>query len=132
MDFHLYIHLPGESEKLDQILTAVTNLTAQEKKDMAQLDDEITGLIQVVATDTTVVTSAVTAFNGIPALIANAVQQALAEGATPAQLQAITDVQTSIANNSTALAAAVAAATPAASATPPAAAQALARAVAKK
>lgn len=99
---------------------------------MAQLDDEITGLIQVVATDTTVVTSAVTAFNGIPALIANAVQQALAEGATPAQLQAITDVQTSIANNSTALAAAVAAATPAASATPPAAAQALARAVAKK
>lgn len=76
---------------------------------MSLLDDKIAVLTTDVTAETTVVDSAVTLINGIPKLIADAVETALAAGATPAQLQAITDVQTTIEKKSSELAAAVAA-----------------------
>ncbi len=78
------------------------------------LDAQITALTQSVANETTVTNSAVTLLNGIPALIANAVAQAQAAGATAAELAALTDLQKSISTNATTLAAAVSANTPAA------------------
>lgn len=109
--------------KLDTILAAIK----QEKQQMAALDDQITVLTKEVADDTTVVGSAVTALNGIPALIKTAVDQALAAGATPAQLQAFTDLGNTLTANTTTLAAAVANATPAAPTIPAPAAAALAK-----
>lgn len=76
---------------------------------MAQLDDDITQLAAAVAAEKTVVDSAVVLINGIAAKIAAAVAAALAAGATPAQLQAITDVQTAVNAQQADLAAAVAA-----------------------
>ncbi len=95
--------------KLDQVLLN----QAQEQKTMAKLDDAITALTAQVATDTTVIASAVTLINGIAAQIAAAVAAATAAGATPAQLAAITALGTSLATSDAALAAAVAANTPA-------------------
>jgi len=78
------------------------------------LDDQITALTNDVTQETTVEQSAITLINGIPALIASAVATAQAAGATPAQLQAITDLGTKITANSAALSTAVTAGTPAA------------------
>lgn len=86
---------------------------------MSKLDDAITALQSQVANDTAVESSAITLINGIAARIQAAVDAALAQGATPAELQSITDLGTALTTSSTALAAAVAANTPA---PPPAAA----------
>ena len=79
---------------------------------MSQLDDELAALKAEVARDVEVMGSAVTLIGGIGGMIQKAVDAALAAGATTEQLQAITDVQTSLKNESDALAAAVAANTP--------------------
>ncbi len=68
---------------------------------------------QVTATDT-VIDSAVTALNGVQALVAAAVQQALANGATAAELQPVTDALATLKSETDNLAQAVAANTPAA------------------
>ena len=64
-----------------------------------------------VAQETTVDQSAVTLIQGIPALIAAAVAQAQAAGATPAQLAAFDQLGAQITANATGLAAAVTAGT---------------------
>lgn len=79
---------------------------------MAALDDAITALTAKVASNTTVLESAITLINGIQAQITTAVKAALAAGATPAELQAITDLGTSLDNEDTKLAAAITANTP--------------------
>ena len=81
---------------------------------MAALDDQIAVLTADVTAEDTVIDSAVTLLNGIPALIKDAVDKALAAGATPAQLQSLTDLGTTMTAKSQALAAAVTANTPAA------------------
>ncbi len=81
---------------------------------MAALDDAIKSLQTQVAAETTVEQSAITLINGIPALIADAVAKAQAQGVTPEQLQALTDLQSTIASNAANLGAAVTANTPAA------------------
>lgn len=81
---------------------------------MSQLDDQIASLKAEVANNTNVEKGAVALLTGIPAMIATAVQKALAAGATPEQLQAITDVGTTLLANDTELAGAVAANTVAA------------------
>lgn len=81
---------------------------------MSQLDDAITALQAEVTQETTVEKSALALIQGIPAMIESAITAALAAGATPAQLQAITDVAATINANDTELAAAVAAGTPSA------------------
>ena len=81
---------------------------------MAALDDKIAALQTEVANNTTVEKSALALINGFAAQLAAAVAAAQAAGATTAQLQAITDLQTTLASNDTELASAVAANTPAA------------------
>jgi hypothetical protein len=81
---------------------------------MSALDDNIAALQAEVAADETVEASATTLVNGIPGLIAVAVAKATAAGATPAQLQAITDLGASLKAATAPLAAAVTANTPAA------------------
>lgn len=78
---------------------------------MSQLDDRIAQLQTDVANETTVTQSAVTLLTSIPQLIEDAVAKAVAQGATPAQLQALTDLQSGLEKNATDLAAAVTAGT---------------------
>lgn len=85
----------------------------------SQLDDAITQLQSDVAAETAVNQSAITLINGIPALVQTAVQQALAAGATPAQLQAFNDLDAALKSQATGLAAAVTANTPTPPAPPP-------------
>lgn len=79
---------------------------------MAALDDAITALQAEVANDTTVIQSADTLINGIAAQITAAVNAALAAGATPAQLTALSTLTSTLVANDTSLANAVAANTP--------------------
>jgi hypothetical protein len=109
--------------KLDEIirrLTRIETLVKLQGDNMSQLDDAITALTAQVAAEATVDASAVALLNGIPTLIANAVAQATAAGATPAQLAAIANLGTALQAAQAPLAAAVAANTPAAPAPAPA------------
>mgnify|MGYP001614089774 CR=1 FL=1 len=85
---------------------------------MSALDDKITALQAEVAKNTTVEKSALALIQGFAAQLAAAVQAALAAGATRAQLQSLTDLQTTITANDDELAAAVLANTPAPPVTP--------------
>lgn len=100
--------LDSINRKLDIILRN-SNL---EIREMAQLDDQIAALQNEVTAETGIEQSAIVLLNGIPALIQTAIAQAQAAGATPAELQALSDLQTKLTTSSTALAAAVAANTP--------------------
>ena len=75
---------------------------------MAQIDDDLTALAANVTAEQTAVDGAVTALNGVQKMITDAVAAALAAGATPAQLQAITDGSAALARQTAALATAVA------------------------
>lgn len=77
------------------------------------LSSELTSLQTAVANEISVEQSAIALINGIPQLIANAVAQAQAAGATPDQLAALSNLQTQIGSSASALAAAVTANTPA-------------------
>jgi hypothetical protein len=79
------------------------------------LDQKITDLQTAVTAEDTVIDSAVTLIKGIPSLIQDAINQALAAGATAAQLQALTDLKTTMDTKANDLAQAVTANTP----TPP-------------
>ena len=80
---------------------------------MATIDESIADLTQKVAAQTTVDASAVAALSGIAQMLKDALAAAATAGATPAQLQALTDLSTSISANNTSLANAVTANTPA-------------------
>lgn len=79
---------------------------------MALLDDAIAALTGAVTSATTIEASATVFINGVPKLIADAVAAAQAAGATPAQLQAITDLGTALTAASAPLQAALTANTP--------------------
>lgn len=80
---------------------------------MAALDDKITALQAEVANNTTVEKSALVLIQGFAARLDAAVAAAQAAGASPAQLQSLTDLSTSLKSNDDELAAAVTANTPA-------------------
>lgn len=109
IEHHQFIRDDEVSAKLDRILLA---LQTQEKT-MAAIDDKITALQAEVARQTTVDASALTLIQGFGAQLAAAVAAAQANGATPAQLQELTDLQSAIAANDSGLATGVAANTPA-------------------
>lgn len=94
------------------ILAAIASL----KDEIMALADNITQLQADVAQLTTVDASAEALINGFAAQLVAAVAAAQAAGASPAQLQALTDLSTAIETQSSGLAAAVSANTP----TPPA------------
>lgn len=89
-----------------QVITAKLNLEISE---MAQIDDELAKLTSDVAAERGVVDSAVTLISGFSAKLDAAVAEAKAAGATPEQLQAITDLSTAVTAQSADLGAAVAA-----------------------
>ena len=78
------------------------------------LDTEIAALQAQVTQNVTVEGSAITLISGIAAQIAAAVAKATAAGATPAELQAVTDLGTSLSASAASLSTAVTANTPAA------------------
>jgi hypothetical protein len=107
--------------RIEEILLRLEKLTEfqirtqqGEVKQMAVIDDSITALQTDVTAQTTVLTSVQTFAAGIPAMIQTAVNSALAQGATPAQLQALTDLKTGLEANTAGFAAAIVAGTPAA------------------
>jgi len=107
--------------RIEEILLRLEKLTEfqirtqqGEVKQMAVIDDSITALQADVTAQTTVLTSVQTFTAGIPAMIQTAVNSALAQGATPAQLQALTDLKTGLETNTAGFAAAIVAGTPAA------------------
>ena len=100
---HHHYHIEPDPEVLARLDAINQKLDLMEKKIMAALDD----LRAAVTAEDTVIDSAITLIQGIPALIA-------AAGVDPAKLAAL---QTDITNKSQALAAAVAANTPAATTT---------------
>jgi hypothetical protein len=103
MDIHVYLHVKPDPEVvalLNDGLNRLDLILSKQETMMAAIDD----LQAAVAAEDTVIDSAITLIQGIPALIA-------AAGVDPAKLAAL---QTDITTKSSALAAAVAANTPAA------------------
>ncbi len=102
------------SQQFAALNAKLDTLIQQEKIAMSQLDDKIATLTAEATANTNAEKAALKIFQGIPDLIAAAVTKALAAGATPSQLQALTDLNTTLKANDDELAAAVVANTPAA------------------
>jgi len=116
-DDPVYSKLDAITQQLAQLTVQMARVTAgqaQERNTMSKLDDAIAQLQQQVEQETTVEQSAKTFIDGVPTLIQNAVQQALAAGATQQQLQALTDLGTKIQASSQTLAQSVTTNTPSA------------------
>ncbi len=79
----------------------------------AELDAKIAALQASVTNDTAVETSAIALLGGLKTQLDAAIAAAAAAGATPAELQSLSDLSTTMDSNAAALAAAVAANTPA-------------------
>lgn len=105
-------NLESRLATIEKLLKKLMILVKGEILEMAALDDAITALQAEVANDTTVIQSADTLINGIAAQITAAVNAALAAGATPAQLTALSTLTSTLVANDTSLANAVAANTP--------------------
>jgi len=112
----LAFQLKNQLDRMEQKIDAAA---LQEHLDMAQLDDQLVSLTATVAQNTTVMGSAAATITGISAQIAAAVAAAQAAGATPAELQALTDLQQTLDTNNATLAAAIAFNTPVATEVPP-------------
>lgn len=107
VDLHLHFHLGDDVREF-------FNFFKTEIKQMAEvLQDKIDQLTAQVARNTTVEASASALIKGFAAQLAAAVAAASAAGATPVQLQALTDLGASIGAADDDLSAAVAANTPA-------------------
>jgi hypothetical protein len=100
--------------RIEHKLDALDTTIIQEKKQMAAIDDALDTLTAQVAQNTTVIGSAKVLINGFAAQLASAIAAAQAAGATPVQLQKMTDLQTAVKASDDDLAAAVAQGTPAA------------------
>lgn len=121
-DIDLYIHdadRPGDSAppwavEMRSMLGRILENQRTEKTIMSDMDDRLAKATADAAATRTVVDSAIVALNGIGAAVKQAVDDALAAGATPAQLQSLTDLDTAITSQGTDLAAAIPVNTPAA------------------
>lgn len=103
----------GPDPRIDSILGALESLTERITSMSGTLDSEITQLQADVTAQTTIIASAEAMISGISAQVSAAVAAALAAGASPDELQELTQLDASLQANSTSLAAAVAANTPA-------------------
>lgn len=104
----------SEKRFRQEVLQTLDRLERKIDKFMAALDDKILALQNEVAENTTVEKSAVALLQGLSTQLAAAIAAAANAGATPAQLQSLTDLQTALNANDTDLAKAIAANTPAA------------------
>lgn len=99
---------------VDRVLFALINSIKHEVQTMAtSVQAAIDQLTADVSAETTANQSAITLIQGFAAQLAAAVAAAQSAGATPAQLQALTDLAAGVEKNTADLAAAVAAGTPA-------------------
>lgn len=105
----------GDGDEDAQILNVLLRMETK----MAEIDDKITELGNMVAALTTAEAAAEALISSIPTMITDAVQKAMSAGASPAQLQSLTDLAKAIGDGSTKLAAAVVAGTPVVVAPPP-------------
>ncbi len=97
----------------------VDNLKITESKNMSALDDTIASIQKEVGNNTTVTGSVQTLVQNLAQQLAAALAAAVSGGATPAQLQQLTNIQTALAGNDTTLAGLVAANTSSAPAPTP-------------
>lgn len=111
MRIDIYLH-GGDQPELRAIQTQLAAIMGKLNNMSAEIDAALTTLQADVTAENTVIDSAVALINGFAAQLAAAVAAAQAAGATPAQLQAFTDLGTSITTKSGELSAAVAANTP--------------------
>ena len=102
-------------ERLDRIEDGISHIHRHLKEILMTIDD----LKADVAAERTVIDGAIALINGFAAQLAAAVAAAQSAGATPAELQSLTDLHNAIITQTTALASAVTANTaPTAPATP--------------
>jgi len=121
IDLHHIFDSPPDP-RLDQVVSLLQQLRQDVSimsGTVSNLDTAITALTAQVQAQTDVDAAAMTMIQGIPAMIATAVAAAQAAGATPAQLQAITDLGTKLDAASGPLSAAVTANTTTQVVTPP-------------
>jgi hypothetical protein len=118
-DVHLHIHLDALTINVVHTVSADAALKSMFQsliEDFAKMSNTVQQAIDAltadVAQETTVNQSAIALIQGVPALITAAIAAASAAGATPAQLAAFDALNTSLAVNTSALAAAVTAGTP--------------------
>jgi hypothetical protein len=118
---HIHVHhtfdfdpLGRVDQRLDDILAHVVGLATQIAAGAQHMDQELQALRDEVTAVTEGQDAALAVINGINDRIAAAVAAAQAAGATPEQLQAITDLTASLRQHADPLAAAVVANTPAA------------------
>ncbi len=98
--------------KLDRLTTLVHILTRKVNDMSVELDTRIAKLQDDVTALTGVVASANALIGGFAKLLADAIAAAQAAGATPQELQSLTDLSTSLEAQKDSLAAAVVAGTP--------------------
>lgn len=111
----LYVHVKVDFD--DRVIFLLETIARGILKMNASVDSlalEITTLQADVSSQTTVITSAETAFAGLAAQLAAALAAAAANGATPDQLSALSALHTQLVANTSGLAASVAANTVAA------------------
>jgi len=120
-ELHVHFHTEGLTITVNHVVSVdceLYDLIHSIKKDIAHMvttvQEAVDDLTAKVARLTTVDESAVALIKGFPALIAAAVAAAQAAGATPAQLQAFTDLSQKITEDTDVLAGAVTEGTPAA------------------
>jgi hypothetical protein len=94
-------------EKLDLILANQATISQEVITMSDTLTNELNSLQTAVTNETSVDQAAVTLINGIPALIQNAINTALQNGATQAQLQSFATLNSQLMTNASALSAAV-------------------------
>ena len=117
LDIHIHHHFdpaPTPDPRLDQVMGMLHAIRQDIKTMSGSIDDAIANLTARVQADTDATNAAATMINGFAAQLAAAVAAAQSAGATPAQLQSLTDLGTTIQANADALATAVSANTPAA------------------
>jgi hypothetical protein len=101
--------LQSEITPVLQRLSVLETAVRIQERHMSQIDDQLNQLVADVANMQDVEQSAVAALNRVGDLITSAVNSALAQGATPQQLDEIRQLHASITTQAQALAAAVAA-----------------------
>lgn len=104
----------GGAGSTDSLTAAIQTLTDKVNAMAGEIDAKITDLQADVSSTRDVVNSAATLLDGLSAQLKDALDAAKNAGATPEQLQALSDVHTGITSQRDALASAVARNTPAA------------------
>jgi hypothetical protein len=105
----IHHQLVATNHRLERMETAFLNLAQQGLNKMSEMDDRLAELQADVTAESGAVDSAVTLIEGISQQIADAVAAAQAAGATPQQLQVLSDLDAAVKAKTQSLADAVAA-----------------------